>query len=208
MSPVPAALSQIGSVRDLRRAQILDEARRLVSEGGLQALTFAALEARLSFTRGVITYHFDNKAEIVDAVLDSAVEEIDRANARAVMAAGAIEDKLRAVIAHTVGGFIEHVEAGRILLNFWARLPRDQHAARINARLYRRYREHSVALLRAGQRLGRFRADVDVEALAAHMVGTVIGIVTQSYFEPGAIDPDAAVAEAVATLLARLRVAG
>ena len=35
------------SVRDLRRAQILEVARRIVVEQGLEALTFAALEERL-----------------------------------------------------------------------------------------------------------------------------------------------------------------
>ncbi len=206
MTRVATPLGDISSVRDLRRAQILAEARRLVADGGLGALTFAALEAQLSFTRGVITYHFKNKAEIVDAVLESAIEEIDLANATSLMAAQNIEDKLRAVIAHTVDGFIAHLEAGRILLNFWSRIPRDDRAARINARLYQRYRTHSAALVRAGQTLGRFRTDVDVDAIAAVMVGTVIGIVTQHYFEPGAIAPAAAVDEAVSALLARLAV--
>ena len=40
--------------------------------------------------------------------------------------------------------------------------------------------------------------------MAALLVGIVLGIATQHYFEPGSIDVDAAVEEAVETVLARL----
>src|ERR1700722_2409301 len=72
------------SVRDLRRGQILTAARRLVAEHGLEALTIGALEDRLAFTRGVITYHFANKDEIVRAVFASAIDEIDASVRREV----------------------------------------------------------------------------------------------------------------------------
>ena len=72
------------SIRDLRRGQIVTAARRLVAEQGLEALTIGALEDRVSFTRGVITSHFANKDEIVQAVFASAIDEIDAAVRRAV----------------------------------------------------------------------------------------------------------------------------
>jgi len=192
------------TVRDRRRAEILTEARALVSEGGLDALTISALESRLDFTRGVITYHFHNKAEIVDAVLESAIEEIHHATIAAVEASGSAEAKLRSVLWETTNGFISHVEGGRILLHFWSRLPYDEHAARINARIYQRYREDVLFLIQMGQGAGAFREDVDERALAAVIVGAVIGIVAQVYFEPEAIDWEAAVEEASCSLLLRL----
>lgn len=195
---------QIETVRDLRRSQIVAEARGLISEAGLRALTFGALEKRLSFSRGVITYHFKNKDEIVDAVLESAIVEIDTATAASVQRGQTFAEKVHAVIYWTVKGFIDHREAGHVLIAFWSQLPRDDHATRVNARLYERYRRSSAALIRAGQQMNAFRQDVDVDAMAAHFVGTVIGVVTQSYFDADAIDWEAAVEEAVASLVARL----
>lgn len=192
------------TVRSRRRAEIISEARKLVAEGGLEAMTIAALEERLAFTRGVITYHFDNKAEIVEAVLASAIAEINEASQTAIHALATFPEKLQAMVSQTVNGFLRHREAARILLSFWARIPVDAHAAKLNAQLYTRYREAAVKLMKIGQATGHVRADADLPAIAAVIVATVIGVVTQVYFEQGSIDPDHAVAESVAGILSRI----
>src|SRR5688572_18339107 len=124
------------TVRDLRRGQIIAAARAVVAEGGLEALTIAALEERLGFTRGVITYHFRDKDEIVDAVLASAVAEIDAATLAEVGASQDFEAKVEAVIRTKVRGFLERVEATRILVAFWGRIHQDPRARNANAQLY------------------------------------------------------------------------
>lgn len=190
--------------RDLRRGQIIAAGRKLVAEGGHGALTINALEGALGFTRGVITYHFENKDEIVLAVLDDAIAEIDRATSLSVQAQTHSLDKVRAAMRGMVRGFLSIEEAGRVLLSFWSRLREDPRAAAMNAALYRRWRAAGAELLRRGQALGEL-APCDVEAVSALMVGIVIGVVTQVWFEPGATDPDAMVDEAGEALLARLR---
>ncbi len=185
--------------RDVRRAQVLAAARQLVAEGGLEALTIGALEDRLEFTRGVITWHFRNKDEIVEAVLAGAIDEIDAATSAEVRASNDPRAAVRAVLASKVHGFLEHPEATRILLSFWGRLHADGRAAELNAALYRRYRQEAARF--AGERLG---APHRAESLASLMVGTVIGIVLQATFDPGAIDVEAAIDEAARTVVAGL----
>lgn len=189
------------TVRDLRREQIVAAARRIVAEDGLDALTFGALEERLSFTRGVITYHFESKDEIVRAVFSSAVAEIDAAVRAEVEAAASLETRVRAVLRGNVRGFVDRAEAGRILLSFWGRLSSDAKVQRVNAELYARYRRRCARLLSQSPDVP---AGVDAGTMAALMVGMVLGIATQHYFDPGAIDVDAAIDEGVATVLARL----
>jgi AcrR family transcriptional regulator len=191
------------SVRDHRRHQIVAAARRIVAEQGLDALTFGALEDGLSFTRGVITYHFASKDEIVRAVFASAIGEIDAAVRAKTDAAASIEDKIRAVIHGNVRGFVDRAEAGRVLLSFWGRLSSDAEIRRINAELYARYRGHCAKLLQKA-RASRTMAKVDADTMAALLVGLVLGIATQHYFEPGAIDVDAAIEEAAMTVIARV----
>jgi AcrR family transcriptional regulator len=195
---------ELESVRDLRRAQIVAAARAIVARGGLEALTVSALEKRLRFTRGVITYHFRGKEEIVDAVLASAVDEIDRATTDEVEASLGFAEKLEAVLRTKVAGFLASREATHILLAFWARLRHDPRARELTARLFRGYREQSAALLEAGRRAGQFARAPRAE-LAALLVGAVIGIVAQAVFEPGALDVEACVREAAKSFLARLR---
>jgi AcrR family transcriptional regulator len=178
-------------------------ARQIVAEQGLSALTFNTLEERLSFTRGVVTYHFKSKDEIVKAVFSSAVDDID-ATVKAKVAAGAtLAEKIRAIIQGNVRGFVDRPEAGRILLSFWGRLSGDEEARRLNAELYIRYRGRCARLLKGALAAGEVK-DVDPAPMASLLVGIVLGIAMQHYFDPGSIDVDAAIEEATRTVLGRL----
>jgi AcrR family transcriptional regulator len=191
------------TVRDFRRAQIVAAARRIVAEQGLEALTFGALEEQLAFTRGVITYHFASKDEIVRAVFASAIGEIDAAVQSEVEAGATIDEKVRAVLRANVRGFVDRAEAGRVILSFWGRLSADPEVRRLNAELYARYRARSTKLLKRARDAGEI-AKIDPATMGALLVALVLGIATQHYFEPGAIDVDAAIEEAARTVSARL----
>lgn len=198
-------MAEIRTVRDLRRSQIIAAARALVAEGGLEALTIGSLERRLEFTRGVITYHFRDKSEIVAAVLESAIDEVDTATLAHVGASGSMEEKIRAVLATKVNGFLAHHEARAILVSFWSRIPADADATSLNSRLYGGWRKQAAALVRAGQIDGSFRGDVSPERIAALLVGMVVGIVVQVAFEPDSVDADELIDEAASLFVARLR---
>ena len=191
------------TVRDLRRSQIIHAARQLVATEGLEKLTIGELERRLAFTRGVITYHFKSKDEIVDELLESAIREIDAATQSASRKSRGPAERVRAVLQETLRGFLEHTEAARILMAFWGRIPSDARARRTNARLYAAYRRQARRLFESGRGAGAF-ADVDADAAAVLLVGVVIGIACQVYFQPGAIDPDAALELASEMVLGRL----
>jgi AcrR family transcriptional regulator len=194
-------MSPRSDLRERRRAEIVAAARRIVAKHGIEALTFAALEEQLEFTRGVVTYHFSNRDEIVRAVYASAIEEIDAAVRAEVLAAPTIEAQIGAVLRANVRGFIDRAEAGRVLLSFWGRIFSDAGIRRLNASLYARYRRRAARLLKGAS---RSIAPVDAKTMAALLVGLVIGIATQHYFDPGAIDVDEAIEEATRTVLARL----
>jgi AcrR family transcriptional regulator len=194
----------IETVRDLRRQQIVRAARRIVAEEGLDALTIGTLESSLAFSRGVITYHFANKDEIVVAVLESAIEEIDRATRAEVREHSSAIEKICGVLRATIEGFVGHPEATRILISFWGRIPSSPEIQRINARLYASYRKEAVRLVRAGRKAGEI-GDVAPEAVAALLVGIVIGVATQAYFDHEAIDVEKVIVEAQHTVVARLR---
>ncbi len=186
-----------GTLRDLRRAQIVAEARRIVAEEGVSALTISTLEARLPFSRGVITHHFRDKAEIVEAVLASAVADIDAATAADLQRSADLEGRVRAVLRTKVQGFLAQPEATRILVSFWGQLG-DSRATGANAALFRRYRAESKRLFSQAVASGEARGDLDPAVAAALLVGGVLGIVGQAMFEPGAFDVSAAIEAAAA----------
>lgn len=188
-------------LRQLRRQQILDAARQIVSQDGLEALTISALEKAVDFSRGVITYHFKNKDEIVEAVLLSAVAEInERLKAVSGQSLGP-GDEVKTILRTVLHGFLDHPEAGRILLSFWSQLQSNERIRRINAELYRGYRAWSAKLL---EKHKDACAQVSVDGLAGVMVGLVIGLAVQTYFDPENFEPEPALEEACASVLARL----
>lgn len=194
-----------GAIRDLRRAQIVSAARALVAKGGLGALTISALEENLDFTRGVITHHFRSKDEIVEAVLTSAIAEIDAATGAEIRAGTNLAEVIHAILSANVRGFIEHEEAGQILLSFWGRIPADPRATELNAKLYQGYRAYCTKLLTAATASGEIPKGHSPEAVAALLVAIVIGTASQVYFDRGAIDPTATVTAAAHAVMAGLR---
>jgi AcrR family transcriptional regulator len=189
------------SVRELRRAQIIATARALVAEGGLEALTFGTLEMRLAFTRGVITYHFQDKSEILAAVLESAVADLDRATFTAVEATETFPGKVRAALSSKVLGFLHSTEARSILVSFWPRLAIDPDAAALNACLFAHWRQQSAQLFRQAIAEGAISRDVVIDEAAALLVAAVLGIVLQASFSPDAIDTEACITAATQQVL-------
>lgn len=166
-------------VRENRRAEIITAARTLIVESGVEGLTFGRLEKALPFTRGVITYHFENRDAIVDAVLEGALAEIDQSTKTQ---GGGIEGVLRT----KVMGFLDHPEASSILLSFWMRAGFDDRGKQVDRALFKRYREQSARLFQT-----------EASARAALLVGTVIGIVMQVHLDPE-LDPQRLIQEAAA----------
>ena len=118
-------------VREMRRGQILLAARAIAAGEGLESLTFAALEEKLGFSRGVITYHFSDKEDLIEALLLSAIDEIDAGTDVLLSRSSTLEEKVRAALASKARGFLEKEEAARVLISFWSRAGRDARAKKI-----------------------------------------------------------------------------
>jgi AcrR family transcriptional regulator len=196
------------SLRALRRTQIVEAARGLVAAAGLEALTVGALEQALGFSRGVITYHFRDKDEIVSAVLASAVEEIDASTRERLQegpgaqGASPLEQAVRAVLGTKVRGFLSRREAGLILVSFWSRARQDGPLRGAVAALYARYRAQSDRLIGLARR-ERGSCPARPGPFGALLVGVVIGLVLQAFFDPS-VNLDEAMEEAARALLAWL----
>ena len=139
-----------------------------------------------------------NKDDIVAAVLQSAVDEIDSATMLDVARSATLHDQVSAVLNSKVHGFLNHPEATRILLAFWARPASDESSRAVNQRLFRTYRKQTRVLVEASG------ADLDVDAMSAFIVGTVVGVVTQVQLDPERVDAQSVVNIAVQCLMLRL----
>ncbi|MFD5462524.1 TetR/AcrR family transcriptional regulator [Kitasatospora sp. NPDC127059] len=57
--------------RQLQRAALLDAARNLLTEGGMEALTFPALAARTGLARSSVYEYFRSRAAVVEALCEA-----------------------------------------------------------------------------------------------------------------------------------------
>jgi len=192
------------SVRELRRGQILAASRALVAGEGLEALTFGALEEKLGFSRGVITYHFSDKEDLIEALLLSAIDEIDAGTDVLLSRSSTLEEKVRAALASKARGFLEKEEAARVLISFWSRAGRDARAKKVHSDLFARYRAEAASLARLAKK-EKPSVKVDPDAFGALMVGAIIGLAVQAILQPDAFQLDQAIEEATRSFCARLR---
>ena len=84
VSPSPAKFKRAMAMpRTARCDQLLAVARKIIAEGGIGALTMAALAQRAGVSKPVVYEHFDNSESVAVALLDehfkAAVEVVDAA---------------------------------------------------------------------------------------------------------------------------------
>ena len=200
-------MSMNNALRDLRREQIIGAARSLVSNGGLEALTISKLEDQLDFSRGVITYHFKGKDEIVMAVLHSALDDIVEGASNRVQKRITVEEKIHAILTGMIQGFIEETEAAQIMVSFWSRIPKDDQVTDMNAKLYDSYRSQVARVLGKARKNKEIKATkAQIDAISALVVGIVIGVAMQVYFQPDSVDPGTIIAESAAAISLRLSI--
>jgi AcrR family transcriptional regulator len=91
-----------------RRAQIVDEAIRTIEQLGYARASLSEIAQNLGISKGVISYHFANKAELVDEVLATAIRVASDCVNSYLAAAVTPSDRLRAYIQGHLAFFESH----------------------------------------------------------------------------------------------------
>lgn len=170
----PAARGNREEQKQATREALIDAGLRLVAEHGLD-VSLDAICAAAGFTRGAFYVHFADRDDFLVAVMD-------RVGSRfldAVLGSGDLLETVRRFVAAVAEGRYPLMgEAGvkpHQLLDACARSPR------IRARyvgLVRDSLDRLEGAIRAGQRRGVLRRDLDVESVAMILLATVVGVQT------------------------------
>lgn len=185
---------------------LLEAAIDLVVEGGLDALTFAAIGDRAGYSRGLVTARFGSKDGLIDALIERIVTRWSHRN----------------VIPRTVGRsglegiaiLIEAIETQlgkdprgiRVLYSLmFAAIGGDDGLRKRFARFQDTIRSDVAAFVRRGRQDGSIRGDVDADREGALVVAGLRGIGYQWLIDPEHFDPVDALGYLGATTDARLR---
>lgn len=151
-------------IRGARRWQLVESAVEVIAEVGLARASTVRIAQHAGVSRGVLTYHFRDRAELIDEVV-ARVYELGEQVLRPALDA---TDTPRRFLLAFIGGSVE----------FYAAYPRhvaalhsvfsgieDDAPTRPGDRRHRSEMGSLAELLREGQRAGEFR-DFDVEIMA------------------------------------------
>ncbi|MFD9697871.1 TetR/AcrR family transcriptional regulator [Lentzea sp. NPDC059081] len=172
-----------------RRAQIVSAAIATIAELDYAETSFKAIAARAGLSStGLISYHFGNKQELVDAVFADVLDRFqDFVGAR--LGQSSPREELRAFLAANVAFLRAHRADMLAFLRIRA------HAAVADGGIADSDHVELAALLRRGQEAGEFRA-FDPDVMAVFVLAMRNGVVLRS----GSLDLDVCERELVAAV--------
>jgi AcrR family transcriptional regulator len=137
-----------------RREQIVAATVAALAEGGLPTASLAAIAERAEVSKGVISYYFAGKDELLRAVVSSVLDDAGEYMRPRVVAAGTHLEALRAYVTSNIEYIDGHRQEIRALTEiFNASPPGTSHPY---AEGHRRAVRAVTQLLREGQRAGEF----------------------------------------------------
>jgi AcrR family transcriptional regulator len=185
-------------IEEKRRSQIVDIAIQTIATQGFSQASLAEIAKKAGISKGVISYHFDGKEELVEEILRSLLRKpADFIKERVSLAASAVE-KLRAYIeANFV--FMKLNRVGYVaLVDLWGQ--RDSGRNSLNADAYEPSRHYLAHILEEGQRTGEMRA-FPLMPTASLIQGAIDGVMLQWVLHEKSIDLDVARDEVVRMVL-------
>lgn len=154
------------------RARLLELAVDRFATAGYQRTSVSEIARQAGLTPAAAYAYFPNKTALFEAAVDADADAlIDEATAG--LGPGSARDRLLALVASLVTGVERHPLARRVL----AGLEPNVMPRLLELPALVRLRALAVEELRAGQRSGAVRADVDPEALALGLETIVLAVV-------------------------------
>jgi AcrR family transcriptional regulator len=171
-------------IQTARRALIVDRAVEAIAELGFAKASVDQIARRVGVSKGVITYHFPNKEEIVDAIIEKAVSAGRAYIEPRITAETSAAGRLRAYIE----SHLEFMDAHRKLLIALLEIAMNARRADGSLVIGPAARAERVLgleeLLRAGQRSGEFRRFA-TRVMALTIIQAIDGMPPLLAREPG-----------------------
>ena len=175
-----------------RRQQILDAAVRSFSRGGLHQTTIEDIRLEAELSRGAVYHYFKTKEDIIDAIRERSAVQAESIYGDMSGGDGSttmLMDLVRATLSEMTAP--ESAEANRLALFLWAESLVNQRIMDGQLPSFKPYLAELAKSIADAQAEGRAVAQVDPQALARVIAGTVLGLQIQLTWEPE-IDMDAA----------------
>jgi len=177
-------------IEEARRRQIVETAIRTIAARGYSQSSLAEIAREAGISKGVISYHFEGKVELLEAILSRLLEEPAEFIKQRVDASDHAVDKLRAYVRANFEFMQTHRENYVALVDLWESRGSHESGNRFSAEAYAPSRAYLSRILEAGREAGEFRAR-PAATLASVIQAAIDGVMLQWVFDEHTIDLDA-----------------
>jgi len=173
-------------IEDIRKDQIIQSAIDALASVGYTKTTLDQIAETADISRGVITYYFKSKDQLISEVMRRMLTEQKEIIMGRVDRAASPREKL----AEYIGASIDHMKSDRThyeaQVELWSNL---EYKKEFNQKIYRGCIEVVTKILKEGIEAGVFR-DMDVQNAAVLIQGSIDGIMIQWVFNEDSVDLD------------------
>lgn len=189
------------NITAIRRTQIVDAAIQVMAEKGWNETSIDEVTRTAGVSRGLVSYHFKDKADLLSGVLSRCREIFNETVSAAATVTSEPVERMRLIVRAAIAMTRENPVSYQVFLHFAANGPAQPELGEQIRLLYADFRAYTAAGIRSGQRRGLFRADLDPDATAAQVIGAIIGLALQWLVDPEGYPFDAAARQAEAMLM-------
>ncbi|TQC45200.1 TetR/AcrR family transcriptional regulator [Rhodococcus sp. WS4] len=153
------------------RRRILDSAAQVFAARGYADVSLRDIADAAGTKAGSMYYHFASKDELVEAVLQRAIVEIEQHVREAVDGTEGHAERLRAAIKAHTESVLERTDYARALMRMTSQIPepiRERHN-----RYSRDYGEYWGSLFEAARDAGEVRVDLDLTVARLLVIGAM-----------------------------------
>lgn len=176
-------------IEEARRRQIVDTAIRTIATRGYSQASLAEIAREAGISKGVISYHFEGKVELVEEILSRLLREPAEFIKRKVDGSELAVDKLRAYVTANFEFMKTHRDHYVALVDLWESRGSNT-GNRFSAEAYAPSRAYLSRILESGESDGEFRR-LDRATAASVVQAAIDGVMLQWVFDESAVDLDA-----------------
>ena len=189
------------------RQRLLDAAARLFAQNGYAASSVAAIGEEAGMSRGLVNFHFTTKANLLHAVIEQLVAELEARMFPADRPADPLAALAVLIEAHR-RFLTEQPERARLLFRLQAEALNPGLGLSAFTTLHRRWLERTRPWWEQALAEGQIDPTLDHNAVTTFTIGALRGIALEWLLAPAAVDVEAAYAQLLRSLQAGLLVAG
>lgn len=182
---------KVSFIEEARRKQIIDTAIETIAEQGYDKASLAEIARAAGISKGVISYHFAGKDELVEEILSFLLREPAAFIKQRVDACERAIDKLDAYIRANFEFMREHRVGYVALVDLWNSRSVSAGNNKFDHEAYEPSRHYLMRILEQGQTSGAFR-EMPLRTMASLIQASIDGVMLQWVFHEDAIDLDEA----------------